>query len=66
MPKRGGKRAGAGRKPYAAETRTEQVMVRLSRAQLAQLRAIADEEGQPVALVVYDHIARWLRRRKTR
>lgn len=51
--KRGGRRPGAGRKAAGDAPRVENLALKLTRAELAHLEALAHAEGVPVATWAY-------------
>ena len=59
----GGARPGAGRKPLPrSKRRDNRVVVMLTDAEVRKLRRLAREAGEPVGVLAYGVVSRFLRR----
>lgn len=59
------KRVKMGRPPKPREERRmKRTVVMLTEQEFAQVEAMADERGLPIGTVLYEQIARWLKRAK--
>lgn len=57
---------GAGRKPVVGRTRNRRVMVQLTDQEFEQLHALAAKHEEPMGLIVYRLLARWLEQKRRR